>query len=194
MNRISQSPASTGGARPRDADELIEALDATGSPRPIGKLEAHERSIRHRAISVFVFRRGELLLQQRSATKYHSPNLWANTCCSHPRWGEDVEACAARRLREEMGFSLPLTPFGIVEYQAQVGHLYEHEVVHRFHGIVTGSGPDLMPDPDEVQDAAWMSLSDIAADIRDRPGRYAPWFVIYMREHIDVLRMLAHAS
>lgn len=194
MNRILQPGGKAGGMRPRDADDLIEALDAAGGSRPIGKLEAHERSIRHRAISVFVFRRGELLLQQRSATKYHSPDLWANTCCSHPRWGESVEACAARRLREEMGFSLPLTSFGVVEYEAQVGHLYEHEVVHRFHGLATGEGPDIAPDPEEVQDTAWMSLSAIAADISSRPGRYAPWFVIYMREHIDALKDLAEAS
>jgi len=179
---------------PADAGEVIIALDDDGAPRPVGKLEAHVRNVRHRAISVFVFRDGDLLLQQRSATKYHSPHLWANTCCSHPRWEESVDDCALRRLREEMGFSVPLTPFGVVAYQAQVGDLFENEVVHRYHGRLGSDGPPVVPNPDEVQEIAWMSLDAILADIASDPGKYAPWFRIYMREHIDELRRVAAQS
>ncbi len=79
---------------------------------PIGvmdKLEAHEKGLLHRAFSVFIFNsKGELLLQQRALSKYHSPGLWTNTCCSHPRPGEDTLAAAKRRLMEEMGFQTPL--------------------------------------------------------------------------------------
>ena len=54
-----------------------------------GKLEAHLRGELHRALSVVVVNgRGEWLLHRRAATKYHSPGLWTNTCCSHPRPGE----------------------------------------------------------------------------------------------------------
>ncbi len=179
---------------PADAGEQIIALDDDGAPRPVGKLEAHERNIRHRAVSIFVFRDGKLLLQQRSASKYHSPHLWANTCCSHPRWGEAIDDCADRRLREEMGFNVTLTPFGVVEYQAPVGHLFENEVVHRYCGYLEEGGPPVDPDPGEVQDTAWMSLDEIADDIARRPERYAPWFRIYMREHIETLRGIAAGS
>jgi isopentenyl-diphosphate delta-isomerase len=52
------------------------------------KMEAHEKAILHRAFSVFIFNdRGELMLQQRAAHKYHSPLLWTNTCCSHQLQG-----------------------------------------------------------------------------------------------------------
>ncbi len=181
--------------RPADADDPIIALDGRGGPRPVGKLEAHERNIRHRAISVFVFDRGRLLLQQRAAGKYHSPHLWANTCCSHPHWDEAVDACADRRLREEMGFNVPLTPFGVVSYQAPVsapaGDLFENEVVHRYWGRLGPDGPPIAPEPAEVQAHAWMTLPDIAADIAADPDRYAPWFRIYMATHFDTLSALA---
>ncbi|MFX4740593.1 NUDIX domain-containing protein, partial [Acinetobacter baumannii] len=64
------------------------------------KIEAHEKALLHRAFSVFIFNDdGELLLQQRAVSKYHSGGLWTNTCCSHPRPGETTIDAAKRRLR-----------------------------------------------------------------------------------------------
>ena len=79
-----------------------------GTLMPVGKLEAHLKGLRHKAISVFVICDGEVLIQQRAAGKYHTPNLWANTCCTHPAWGEDPKVCSIRRLNEELG----MTRFG----------------------------------------------------------------------------------
>jgi len=70
---------------------------------PVGKLEAHQRGLRHKAVSVFVLCGDDLLIQRRAMGKYHTPGLWANTCCTHPHWGEAPEACAQRRLRQELG-------------------------------------------------------------------------------------------
>ena len=72
---------------------------------PVGKLEVHQRGLRHMAVSVFVLDGHAVLIQQRAAGKYHTPGLWANTCCTHPRWGEEPAACAVRRLREELGIT-----------------------------------------------------------------------------------------
>src|SRR5258707_14341481 len=75
----------------------------------IEKMEAHRKALLHRAFSIFIFNdKGEMLLQQRALGKYHSPGLWTNTCCSHPRPGEAVAVAAARRLQEEMGLETPL--------------------------------------------------------------------------------------
>ena len=70
------------------------------------KLKAHQNGGKlHRAFSVFIFNsKGELLIQKRSRKKYHSPGLWTNTCCSHPRPKERTGQAAKRRLEEEMGF------------------------------------------------------------------------------------------
>src|SRR6056300_677788 len=90
--------------------------------RPVEKLEVHEKGLRHKAISVFVFYEGAVLLQQRAMGKYHSPGQWANTCCTHPNWGEDSATSAHRRLNEELGLrDLDLRYVDQIEYRADVG-------------------------------------------------------------------------
>mgnify|MGYP000005520790 CR=1 FL=1 len=75
-----------------------------GELQPVEKLDAHVRGLKHKAVSIFVMNRGRVLIQQRAMDKYHTPGLWANTCCTHPVWDEADAACALRRLREEFGF------------------------------------------------------------------------------------------
>ena len=96
------------------------------------KLEAHEKAVLHRAFSVFILNaKGELLLQQRAAHKYHSPLLWTNTCCSHQRQGEQSIEAGMRRLREEMGFEVPLKELFSFIYKAPFDNgLTEHEFDH----------------------------------------------------------------
>jgi len=98
---------------------------------PVEKLEVHQKGLKHKAVSVFVMNGSRVLIQQRALVKYHTPGLWANSCCTHPDWDEDPLACAVRRLREELGIE-GLSPFhrDRVEYRAKVGGgLIEHEVV-----------------------------------------------------------------
>jgi isopentenyl-diphosphate delta-isomerase len=168
------------------ADELITGLDADGSEYPIGKLEAHRRNTRHRAVSIFIFDGERLLLQQRAKAKYHSGGLWANSCCSHPRWGEAAAACASRRLQEELGFSVPLQQFAIIEYSSPVGSgLFENELVHCFRGTFR-AGTDLSGfNTAEVQDVAWRGHRDLAAELLTDPHRYAAWLRIYLERHAD---------
>lgn len=150
------------------------------------KLEAHVEGWLHRAFSVFIFdQKGRLLLQQRNVRKYHSGGLWSNTCCSHPRPGEAVEAAARRRLLEEMGFECPLErAFGFV-YHSEVGAgLYEHEYDHVFVGSFDGS---VTPDPDEASDWDWVDVDALRTDIARHPERYTAWFKIALD------RALSHA-
>src|SRR5688572_26496497 len=92
------------------------------SDREIGtmeKLEAHRLGCLHRAFSVFIFNsQGEMLLQKRAESKYHSPGLLTNACCSHQRPGESNEAAAERRLFEEMGLSAELKKRGSFIYRS----------------------------------------------------------------------------
>lgn len=168
---------------PPAPDETIIGVAPSGAAYPVGKLEAHRRNLRHRAVSVFVFDGDRLLVQRRAASKYHSAGLWANTCCSHPLWGEEASACAARRLGQELGWTVPLAPFARLDYAAPVGALFENEVVDCFRGAAR-PGLDLAAfDPAEVQEVAWRGLDEIAADMAARPERYAPWFRIYLARH-----------
>jgi isopentenyl-diphosphate delta-isomerase len=155
-----------------------------GELRPVEKLEAHRRGLRHKAISVFVLREGAVLLQRRALGKYHTPGLWANTCCTHPYWGEMSLDCANRRLAEELGLrDVPLSYRDTVEYRADVGGgLIEHEVVDIFVGEVA-AGTEPRANPDEVMDTIWRPLDRLAEDVARRPEGFTPWLQIYLRDH-----------
>lgn len=141
------------------------------------KMAAHIVPRLHRAFSVFLFNsKGELLLQQRALSKYHSPGLWTNTCCSHPRDGESVEKAAERRLQEEMGLNCEMHEVFTFIYKAPVGlGLVEHEYDHVFFGICDQSP---VINTDEVASWKYMSLDDIAADMKAHPEIYTEWFKI----------------
>lgn len=141
------------------------------------KIAAHEKALLHRAFSVFVFNHsGELLLQQRAHDKYHSGGLWTNTCCSHPRPGEDTGASAARRLKEEMGFETPLEKVFDFTYKAAFGNgLTEHEFDHVYVGYYDG---DVKPDAKEVCDHAFVSMQNIAEAMLAEPAQFTAWFHI----------------
>ncbi len=143
----------------------------------IEKIEAHRKALLHRAFSVFIFNgKGEMLLQQRALSKYHSPGLWTNTCCGHPRPGEPVDAGAARRLKEEMGFEVPLKKIFDFVYKTEFENgLSEFEFDHVFTGVYN-QRPD--PDPREVNDYCFRSSEDIERDLITHPERYSSWFKI----------------
>lgn len=157
-----------------------------GTLTPVEKLDAHLRGLRHKAVSVFVMCKGEVLIQQRAMGKYHTPGLWANTCCTHPEWDESPIKCAVRRLEEELGLS-GITPEyrDRVEYRADVGGgLIEHELVDIFVANVE-TKPEFTPNPNEVMATAWMNYDALIADICAEPSRYTPWLRIYLDEFAE---------
>ena len=152
--------------------------------QPIGLMEkqaAHLEPHLHRAFSVFVFNsKGELLLQQRAFSKYHSPGLWTNTCCSHPREGETVMEAATRRLKEEMGMKCELKEVYTFIYKAPVGQgLTEHEFDHVLIGQ-TDQTPCI--NTDEVASWKYTYLDDLEKDIQLQPELYTEWFKITFEE------------
>jgi isopentenyl-diphosphate delta-isomerase len=147
---------------------------------PIGlmeKMEVHEKALLHRAFSVFVFnQQGELLLQQRAFSKYHSAGLWTNTCCSHPRPDEKTADAASRRLLEEMGFTTPLEKIFDFIYTANFDNgLTEHEFDHVFIGFYEGA---IQPNPTEVSSFIYSSLALIDTQLMATPHIYTEWFKI----------------
>jgi len=157
-----------------------------GALCPVGKLEAHQRGLKHKAVSVFVMRGREVLIQKRALGKYHTPGLWANTCCTHPLWDESPADCAVRRLHEELGITgLYPAHRDRIEYRADVGNgLIEHEVVDLF----TAEAPadlKVVPNPEEVAEVKWVEMYDLMAQVKRRPERYTPWLRIYLAEHSE---------
>lgn len=149
------------------------------------KLQAHQEALLHRAISVFVFNgKNQLLLQQRAAEKYHSPLLWTNTCCSHPRPQESLIDTSNRRLKEEMNVACELShQFSFIYKAALEGGLTEHEYDHVFFGETND-----LPEPDPSEVAAWkyMDLEDIRADISAQPEQYTAWFKLILAKIISI--------
>jgi isopentenyl-diphosphate delta-isomerase len=162
--------------------DLIPAW-VNGTLCQVDKLAVHQRGLRHLAVSVFVMRGREILLQRRAMCKYHTPGLWTNTCCTHPVWGEDPLACAKRRLQEELGITgLDLQPMGNIEYRADVGGgLTEHEVVDVFSAQANPS-LSVTPNPDEVMDTRWVTVNALEAEIATKPAQFTPWLRIYLAE------------
>ena len=159
---------------------MSQVILVNSNNEPIGemeKMEVHEKGLLHRAFSVFIFnKQGEMLLQQRAQQKYHSPQLWTNACCSHPMPGEETEASAHRRLKEELGFDTALTEVFSFTYQSVFDNgLTEHEFDHVFTGVYDGV---LLPNPEEVKDHCFMKMEDIRKQIKLSPQQYTSWFKI----------------
>lgn len=161
-----------------EADEEIGVME---------KMEAHEKALLHRAFSVFLFNsKGEMLLQRRALSKYHSGGLWTNACCSHPRPGETNLEAATRRTFEELGFYPDLHRAFSFTYRADFENgLTEHEFDHVFVGEYEGP---IVPDPNEVSEYAYRSLDEIRRQLIEAPSMYTEWFKIafhQVEDHAD---------
>ena len=167
----------------RGLSDLIPAW-VDGVLQPMGKLDVHQRGLRHPAISVFIMAddgSGRTLIQRRALGKYHTPGLWANACCTHPHWGEGAHSAAVRRVAQELGLAdMQLARAGGQEYRADVGGgLTEHEVVDIFVGHCDARVP--VPfNPAEVMAVDWVTLPDLAAQITLDCARFSPWLRIYL--------------
>jgi isopentenyl-diphosphate Delta-isomerase len=160
---------------------MIPAIAADGSLYPLEKLDAHRHGTLHQAISVFVFCGTELLIQRRALNKYHCGGTWANTCCTHPYWGETLGASAHRRLREELGFDLALSGANIITYKADVTNgLREHERVQVYQAHINKSDISINLNQNEVCDFAWANIDYLKESAISDPELYAPWFRIYL--------------
>lgn len=152
------------------------------------KIEAHEKALLHRAFSVFIYNdKNQLMLQQRALTKYHTPGLWTNTCCSHQQQGETNIQAGKRRLQEEMGFTTELEETISFIYKAPFENgLTEHEFDYILIGRYNET-PNI--NPEEVNDWKWMELDDIKIDIKKNPHQYTEWFKIIFDKHYDQMKL-----
>ena len=157
-------------------EEVILVNEADTPVGTMEKMEAHRKALLHRAFSVFIFNsKGEMLLQRRALCKYHSPGLWTNACCSHPRPGEDTLAAASRRLREELGFTTGLEKLFDFTYRSEYDNgLTEFEFDHVFVGHYEDG--DIHPNAAEVSDYVYRPLEEIRAGLASRPDIFTSWF------------------
>ncbi len=160
-----------------EKDEILGVME---------KMQAHENGLLHRAFSVFLFNeKGEMLLQKRASTKYHSPNQWTNAVCSHPRIDETYIEGAKRRLKEELGIETEITPKFHFIYKADVGqNLWEHELDHVFTGDFNGA---VKMNPDEVSEVRYVTMQDLENEMESHPENFTEWFKIILKEYKEHL-------
>lgn len=174
-----------------DDDQLILVDSDDREIGSMGKADAHlGGGTLHRAFSVFVFNpAGELLIQQRAQSKRLWAGYWSNTCCSHPRFGENVDDAAPRRLQEELGLTAELEFLFKFQYQAQYDSRgAEHEVCWVYAGRSAER-----PRANVHEIAAWRYVTPQALiiEIASAPETFTPWFKLewerLLRDHPQVL-------
>ena len=162
-----------------DSDMLILVDQSDNEVGHMSKSSCHDgRGRLHRAFSILIFNdRGELLLQQRAASKRLWPLYWSNSCCSHPRNGETMEAATQRRLREELGISCPLQYLYKFQYRAQFDATgAEHELCSVYIGRC---GEKIKINSDEIRDWRWISPEALQREIAMQGGEsFTPWFLL----------------
>jgi isopentenyl-diphosphate delta-isomerase len=177
---------------PKGSDEALILVDE--SNRAVGaapKQAIHRQGLLHRAFSIFmVDDRGRILLQQRNPGKYHSGGLWANSCCGHPRPGERTVTAARRRLNEELGVTDPLTFGFFARYRADLDHgMQENEFVYVYFGRLQAQAK---PNPVEIADLEFLSLSEIGRRIKQEPSAFTYWMKHYVGHHrADIAKHIA---
>ena len=139
--------------------------------QPIEKLQTHLRGLRHKAVSVFVMRDAETLLQRRDLSKYHTPSLWANACC------------AQRRLEKKFGRAGQVPVYrDTVKYHANVGGgMIEHEVVEIY--TLQVEQIEIYPNSEEVMDYRWQNLKNLNNAIAEESEIFTPWLKVFLSQH-----------
>ncbi|MEL7087443.1 MAG: isopentenyl-diphosphate Delta-isomerase, partial [Planctomycetota bacterium] len=160
------------------SEERVVLVDEQDHPRGHApKLAAHRgEGMLHRAVSVLVFDdAGRLLMQRRSAVKYHFAGRWANSACGHPRPGEDAVAAGRRRLREEVGLDVPLRDVAKLAYSAHDADsgLVEREIDHVLVGQTSAEPTLNLLEADAYR---WVTPPQIEAELASSAEAFAPWF------------------
>ena len=151
------------------------------------KLEAHLNDLQHYAYSVFIFNTvGEMLLQQRASSKYHSAGLWSNACCSHPLCVSPInkiEEQARKRINEEMGMDCNSIHFiCMTAYNKRCGYLWENEIDYIFRGS-SDATPHI--NVEEVKAYKWISIEELKSSLNTKPSIFTEWFLEIINKHFD---------
>ena len=175
------------------AEAVIQVTEHDEVIGPISKLDSHHGEGKyHRAFSVLLFdSSGRLLLQRRASHKITFPNVWANSCCSHPLYSDEemelkdalrVKRAAIRKLEQELGIhpsQVPIEKFDFVtrmRYQSRQDEEWiEREIDHC---LVIHADVDVNANPNEVDEIMWVSQEELEKMLvsSDEDNVIAPWF------------------
>jgi len=182
-------------------DEVCIVIDADDKPIGSGsKKVCHQmmninQGLLHRAFSVFLFDKdNKMLLQQRASEKITFPDMWTNTCCSHPLGipGETgvtleesilgVKRAAIRKLDHELGIPAEQVPLEQFHFLTRIHYISpsdgkwgEHEIDYILF-IKPTATITLNENPNEVQATRYVAQSDLKEMFKDPSLKFTPWF------------------
>jgi isopentenyl-diphosphate delta-isomerase type 1 len=165
------------------------------------------RATLHRAFSFFLFdSEGKMLLTKRAASKMTFPNVWTNTCCSHPLYGmkpdevditpsaypsfPGIKHAAIRKSKHELGIDPSYIDHDKIQFISRFHYWAsdtitygkedtpwgEHEVDYILF-MQTGNQVPVKANPDEVAEHKYVSIDELRA-MRKEPGLlWSPWFL-----------------
>jgi len=168
----------------------------------------------HRAFSVFLFdKHNRLLLQQRAAGKITFPNVWTNTCCSHPLHGYSptevdapsdvasgevmgVKRAAVRKLNHELGIAPAQVPLEGFKFLTRLHYCARDSVTwgpdaewgeHEIDYILLFRGDvTVIPNPEEVGATRYVTLEELKEMIHPSSGLlWSPWFRIIAENFLE---------
>jgi len=179
-----------------EQDKAIGAVDK----KTCHLMENINKGLLHRAFSAFIFRPsdGKLLLQQRSPEKITFPNMWTNTCCSHPlddfkleKVEENqlgVKVAASRKLEHELGIPRNQTRTDDFQYLTRIHYLApsndmwgEHEVDYI---LFLTADVSVTPNRNEVRDYKFVDKEELQAMFQDKGNIFTPWFKLIARDFL----------
>ena len=196
-------------------DEVCIVLDENDVPiGSASKKVCHlmkniDKGLLHRAFSVFLFdSKNRLLLQQRATEKITFPDMWTNTCCSHPLGvpGETgatldaaiagVKRAAQRKLNHELGIKAQQVPISDFKFLTRIhykapsdGKWGEHEIDYI---LFIKADVDLDANANEVRDTKYVSEPELKSMFKDDTLKFTPWFKLICQtmmfewwEHLD---------
>jgi isopentenyl-diphosphate delta-isomerase len=140
------------------------------------KEESHKgNGILHRAFSIFIFDdQSRLLIHKRSNSKKLWPLYWSNSCCSHPRKGENIEEAAHRRLKEELGIETPLKILFKFQYSASYKEVGSEKEMCSV--LIGKSNSHISANKNEIDEWKFADIDELNNDMNSNPDKYTPWF------------------
>lgn len=171
-------------------DDLVVLVDEHGRDAGTApRLEIHGPDTPlHRAFSLYLFDdRGRILLTRRALSKVTWPGVWTNTCCGHPRPGEDPGAAIRRRVQEELGVGVSELRVALPDFAYRAtdfSGVVENEICPVYVGRIVG---EPTPDPTEVMDRQWIEWADYVSAAERTPGLISPWSALQVPQLAGVL-------
>jgi isopentenyl-diphosphate Delta-isomerase len=150
---------------------LIDWVDE--EDHPIGQVprgEVFELGANFRTVHVFVFHKGDLVLQQLAPTRERHPERWGSSIAAYLHAGEQYENAARRRLWEELGLEGELERIGKTRM--------EDEGSLKFVELYTLlNGPAQIREPEHIAELRYWSRQELEDAITEAPESFTPTFL-----------------